>query len=85
MDKMTCWSCQAELHPTLELEDGDHIECDNCGKICIVVGTRTMSEDEAYEGACDSEESKRYEEAAYGRYDDEDDVEPDTHIFQELD
>jgi len=79
-----CWNCQEELEldPDFDPEEDDHIECDNCGEMCVVMGTRTMSEDEAYEARCESEESKRYEEAAFGS-DDEGDEEPDTRTFRD--
>jgi predicted RNA-binding Zn-ribbon protein involved in translation (DUF1610 family) len=69
---LQCWNCKEELEldSDFDTEDPNPIECGNCGEICVVRGNRTISTDEDYEGRCDSEASKRYEEAAYGRRDD---------------
>jgi hypothetical protein len=79
-----CWSCNTELDidSDFDPEDDANLVCDHCQETCVVVGTRTMSKDEAYEARCENQESLRYEEVAYGRHDEESDV-PDTHTFHE--
>ena len=66
-----CWSCKEELEldSDYEPEDNDKIECASCGEINVVNGTRTMSEDQAYESRCESEEARRYEDTAHGAAD----------------
>jgi hypothetical protein len=80
-----CWNCKAQLDilEEPEAENGDTFTC-HCGERCVIHGYRTISTDEAYEGACDSEASRRYEDAAYGSLDTEDCyLEPDTSTFRD--
>lgn len=71
---MNCWSCgcELELPPDFDPEYDGEVECDNCHETCVVIGDRTISQDEEYEAQCDSQASQRYEEAAYGRPDGDD-------------
>jgi hypothetical protein len=77
---MKCWNCQLSLDPP---QDQDRFTCE-CGQVCVIRGTGTISLDEDYEARCDSEASRRYEDAAYGRLDQEEYyLEPDTQSFRD--
>lgn len=81
-----CWSCQEKID--IDDLDDDLLEegcftCPHCEEVCVIMGNRTISTDEEYEGACDSEASQRYEEAAYGH--DVDDLGPNYPTFTERD
>lgn len=80
----TCWSCGQD-NDLDDMEDGDSFSCRSftCGERCVVMGNRTISTDEAYEGACDSQASKRTEEQHYGN--DVDDFGPNYPTFHERD
>jgi DNA-directed RNA polymerase subunit RPC12/RpoP len=80
-DVMRCWSCKEKLEVE-DIEDDEPILCSTCGEKNFVIGTRTMDYDEYYEAMCDSEASKRTEEAFHG-HDNEDDFESDTHSFRD--
>ena len=67
-----------------EVDDCDYFFCSECGEKNFVIGTRTMDHDQYYEAMCDSEASKRTEDALHGR-EDEDYFEPDTSSFRERD
>lgn len=70
-----CWSCREELVSHGEMDQGDRLTC-TCGETCVVQGGYqeteegrvgiTISTDQDYESRCESEEARRYEEAAYG-------------------
>jgi hypothetical protein len=70
---LQCWNCKEELEldSDFDREVPDPIQCGGCGEMCVVRGNRTISTDEDFEGRADSEASKRYEESAHGRQDDD--------------
>ena len=80
METYTCYHCH-EKNEVEELVSDDHFSCFTCDETNYVVGTRTMDRDEYHESVCDSHDSVRYEEAAYGH--DRDDFGPEYPTFSD--
>lgn len=73
--KYQCWSCKQNTDIAGVMEVGTLFACDSCKEACVVNDYReegnqdgvrlTVSVDQAYEGACESQEARRTEDQHY--------------------